>query len=293
MRVAREVLARTAVAALLAALLGGCTAVRIAYNNADTLVRYMAADYVYLEPPQKDDFNARLDRFHDWHRARELPAYAALLAEASRRMEKGIAEADVDWAAAELRVRYRLLAAQAATEAAPVLVSLSPEQVSDMERKLAEANVKYAREHYLDDQGRRHRRDAKQLRTRFDDWLGSLTDAQEERIDRFVREHDALAMLRFEDRKRRQREGVALIRAERDPTLLAPRLAGLFAHPEEGRPTEHRTAFARYDDALARLVVEIDRGATPDQRLRAVRRMAAYAHDFQVLAGQRAGAKAP
>ena len=293
MSAAFRLLVRAVAALLLAALLGACTAVRLVYNNADTLVRYMAADYLELGPLQADDFKLRLARFHGWHRTHELPAYAALLAEAGRRVDKGVAETDVDWAVAQLRARYRRLAAQAATEGAPLLASLSPAQLVDMEKKLAGVNAKYAREHNLDDQAKRLRRNTKLMHKQFDDWLGNLTSAQEERIGRFVREQDALSVPRFEDRKRRQREGVALIRAERDPAVLASRLAELFADPDKGRSADLRAASAHYEVELARLVVEVDRSASAEQRAHAVRRMEGYANDFQVLAGQKTAASAP
>lgn len=285
--------ARAAGVALLAALLGACTTVRIAYNNADTVVRFMATDYVDLDAAQNGDFKARLARFHDWHRSHELPAYVALLDAGRHRMAKGLSPADVEWAAGELRARYRRLAAHAAAEAAPVLATLSPGQIIVMERKLAEANAKYAAEHHLDDERKRQRKHIKQMKKRFEDWVGDLDEAQEARIERFVLAHDGLAALRLQDRARRQREAVQLIRGERDPALLAPRLAELFVQPEVGRSTEHKAALARYEAELAALVVAIDRSATPGQRARAISRMEGYAADFRVLAGQNALAKAP
>jgi hypothetical protein len=284
---------RLAAGTLLLALLGGCTAVRIAYNNADTLVRYMATDYVDFEPGQNDAFKARLTRFHEWHRTQELPGYVALLAEARRRVARGLAEEDVDWALTELHQRYQRLAAQAAAEAAPLLLTLSPSQIADMERKLAEGNAKFAREHHFDDTGRRIRKHARQMRGRFEDWMGGLSEGQEERIDRFVRDHDGLVLLRYEERQRRQREGVALIRGERDPAVLARRLTALFVQPADGKSAGYGAALARYEQALARLVLDIDRSASPQQRERTARRMERYADDFVVLSGRNAVATAP
>ncbi|MBM3345825.1 MAG: hypothetical protein FJY55_04925 [Betaproteobacteria bacterium] len=282
-------LARAAIALALVVALGGCTAVRIAYNNADTLVRYMASDYVELEPAQQEEFRVRLARFHDWHRASELPAYAALLTEVARRAADGVDATEVAWAAAELRVRYRHLARRAAAEAAPLLAGLSAAQIDDVERKLAEGNAKYAAERYLDDPRRRQRHAARQMRKQFSDWLGSLSVAQEDRIGRFVQAHDAILLLRYEDRKRRQRAGMRLIRAGGEPAALAE----LLAEPEIGRAPELAAAAARHESGLTQLVVEIVAEASPDQRAHALRRLESYARDFQVLAGQKAVAAAP
>ena len=66
------------IAFLLLALasLAGCSGARLAYNNADTLVRWMADDYFALVGAQKEDFSARLARFHAWHRARSCRTIA-------------------------------------------------------------------------------------------------------------------------------------------------------------------------------------------------------------------------
>jgi hypothetical protein len=285
--------AQTVIVALLAVLLGGCTAVRIAYNNLDTVARFMAADYVDLDANQKESFRTRLTRLHRWHRGNELPAYAALLEAAKDRVAKGLHAADVDRAADTLRGFYRRFAVRAVSEAAPVLATLTPDQIIDLERKLAESNAKYASEHHLDDKPKRHRKLAKQMKKRFEDWMGSLSEAQEARIERFVVDHDAMTVMRLEDRIRRQKAGVAMIRAERDSAALAPRLAPLFAQPEIGRSAEYRAAVARYEAELGGLVMEIERIATPDQRARAVDRLSAYAADFRALAAQVEPEKAP
>jgi hypothetical protein len=285
--------ARVALVALIAVLLGGCAAVKIAYNNVDTVVRFMAGDYVSLDATQKESFRTRLARLHSWHRTHELPTYAALLETARDRVAKGLSSEDVDRGAEAVRGFYRRLATRAAAEAAPILVTLSPEQIGDMERKLAESNAKYAREHHLDDAPNRHRKHVRQMNKRFEDWMGSLNDAQEARIERFVRAHDEMASLRLHDRIRRQKAGLALIRAERDATALAPRLAALFAQPEIGRSEPYRAAAVRYNADLALLVMDIEREATPEQRARVVERMDDYAADFRALSAQTGPEKAP
>ena len=95
--------ARVASGIALAALLGGCAMVRIAYNNAEPMVRYTAHDYFDLNERQNDQFRKRLLQFHDWHRANELPLYARLLRTGAQRGENGITREDVAWAAAEMR----------------------------------------------------------------------------------------------------------------------------------------------------------------------------------------------
>jgi len=121
------------------ALLASCSAMRMAYDNADTALRFMASSYLDLDSTQAEDMKQRIVRFHEWHRKSELPAYAALMRSATERAARGITAEDVAWGLASVRARYRSFAVKAVEDAAPVLVTLSPEQIGVLER----ANVKF------------------------------------------------------------------------------------------------------------------------------------------------------
>src|SRR5439155_8230947 len=83
--------------AISALMLASCSATRVAYDNADTMLRFMASSYLDLDAGQSDDLTPRIARFHQWHRSNELPVYAALLRSASQRAAKGITAEDVAW----------------------------------------------------------------------------------------------------------------------------------------------------------------------------------------------------
>jgi len=276
-----------AVLALLA-LPGGCAVVRITYNNADSLVRYLAHDYFDLDERQNERFKNALLRFHDWHRANELPLYAGVLRAAARRGEKGIDREDVAWAAAAIRARYRAFVHKAAGDAAPILVTLTPEQISELENRLARANDKYAREFLSGDEDGRLRAQAKRMLGRVEDWTGSLSEAQEDRIKHFVKAHLRTTRLRFEDRRRWQREVVGLIRRLRMPNELALRISDIFAQPARYRSPEYTHARARWESGLTDLILDIDRTLTGEQRAHFLARLRRFAEDFESLSGRRA-----
>ena len=70
--------------------LASCSTVRLAYDNADTVLRFMASSYLELNDAQAEDMRLRIVEFHEWHRANELPVYAALARSASERAARGI-----------------------------------------------------------------------------------------------------------------------------------------------------------------------------------------------------------
>jgi hypothetical protein len=267
--------------------LAACSATRLAYDNADTVLRFMASSYLDLDAVQSDDLTPRIVRFLRWHRTNELPAYAALLRSAGQRAAEGITAEDVAWGLANVRSRYRRLAAKAAEDAAPVLATLASAQLAALERKLAEDNEKFAKKFLSSDDKERRRAQLKRMLERFRDFAGELTPEQEARIERFALAHERHVALRFEDRQRWQRDLVAALKEQREPQELGRRLAEMFTRPEPRRSEEFVREDKGWDEDLGQLIVDLDRSLSPKQRAQVVRRLSDYAEDFAVLAGRR------
>lgn len=269
------------------ALLAACSATRLAYDNADTALRFMASSYLDLDPEQTEEMRQRIVQFHEWHRANELPAYAALMRSASARAGRGITAEDVAWGLDNLRARYRRSAARAVEGAAPVLATLTPGQIAGLERKFAENNEKYEKDFLAADETKRRRAQAKRVLERIRDFAGDLTDDQEARIKRFALANEKHVALRFEDRRQLQRDLVDAIRTQHNAKELGASLAEIFNRPERRRSETFIREDKAWDEALGRLIVELDRSLSPKQRARVVRRLSDYASDFAALAGEK------
>jgi len=272
---------------VLAVALGGCgSVVRMAYNNGDLALRWMAYEYFDLQGEQQEVLKAQLARFHEWHRREELPAYAAMFQGAADRLARGLTREDVLWAAAAVRNRYRSAVAQAAEESAPVLARLGPDNYAALEKKLADNNQKFAKEYLAGDQAKRDRARTKWLEERFAYFIGDLTDAQAALIVRFVQSQPRLSEVRLDDRKRRQQEFVQLVKEHRSSPDLAERLRGYFLNWERDRGPEHGRLAREWEDRLVALALEMDQALSPEQRRRAVERFESLAEDCRVLARQ-------
>ena len=270
--------------------LASCSATRLVYDNADTALRFMSSSYLDLDAAQTEELRLRIARFHEWHRANELPAYAALMRSASERAVRGITEEDVAWGFAAVRARYRGFAARAAEDAAPVLATLSPEQIATLERRLDENNEKFSKKYLSADADERRRAQAKRMLERFRDFAGDLSPEQEARIERFALVHESHVALRFEDRRQWQREMLAALRAGRPAPELGRSLAEMFDKPERRRTEAFIRQDKAWDEDLGRLIAELDRSLSPRQRAHVVRRLSDYAEDFAALAGEKKGA---
>lgn len=266
--------------------LAGCSGARIAYNNADVVMRWMADDYFAFEGAQAEDFKARLARFHAWHRGEELLRYSALMTGAGDKLAGGLTQQELLWAWDNVIARYGHLAAHAAPELAAVLVTLTPAQFERLERKFAESDAEYARKYLKGGEAKQRARRDKRNLDLMREWFGDLSDAQEAQLKALSGKLPLLYALRLQNRQRRQGEFVAMLKAYRSPAELEPRMRHWLIEWEDGASPEYRRLSKLHREQYIQMLLELDRGFTPAQRTHAVTRLYDYAALFTALAEQ-------
>jgi hypothetical protein len=271
--------------------LAGCSGARLAYNNADSVVHWMADDYFALEGPQEEDFKTRLAGFHAWHRSEELPRYSVLMTSAGDKLAEGLTAPKLLWAWESVKGRYRRMAAHAAPELAVVLATLTPAQFARLDKKFAESDAEFAKKYLKGSEAeQRKRRDKRNLEI-MREWFGDLSDAQEAQFKVSSAKLPLLYALRLENRQRRQGEFVALLKTYRSPAELEPRLEHWLTDWDEGASPEYRRLSALHLEQYIQMLLELDHGLTPAQRAHAVTRCYEYAEIFKSLAEQSKAAR--
>lgn len=274
--------AKWAFVLLALASLPGCSATNFAYNNADTYLRWQADRYLDVQDEQSEELDRRLGAFLAWHRAKALPQYARLGEEAAARMLRGIKREDLEWSYDALRAQAREALGVAAGEAAALLDGLSPAQISRLERRLAEDNRKFAKAQVQGTMEERQKRRVKRNLDRLEEWFGPLSDAQEARVRRYAERVPYYAELQERDRKRRQAELLAMLRAREAKKRLVPWLQDW----EAGREPTYVAATRTARNEMIDLLVDLDRTLSPAQREHVVTRLKRYASDFASLSRQ-------
>lgn len=271
-----------ALAALLAAawLVCGCNAaMRLAYENADTFLHWRALSYVPLSGKAADELDDRIDNFLAWHRAKALPQYARLSADAARRVKTGLSPADLVWGYDSFNAQARESLREAAVRLAPMLDRLTPEQISHLEKRFADDNRKFARDNRGSEKDRRNRRTRRTVDA-LEDWVGKLSKAQVERVKQYVERSPATEDLRERDRKRLQADVLAIIRARE----AQKRLPAYLENWDRGRDPAMLAANKAWRAELDKLLLDLDRTLTAEQRAKAVARLRGFAEDFSALA---------
>jgi len=271
---------------MLAWLAAGCTALRLAYDHADTWVLYRANSYLDLGAKDSEELEERIDEFFAWHRRNALPQYARMSDDAAKRVARGLSREDVVWGYDSLVAHARQSLHVAAERIAPLLDRLTPKQVAQMEKQFADDNRKFAREYLRGSEAERRKRRAQRLEERLEDWVGNLSAGQLEKVVQFSARTALFDELRDRDRRRMQAELVDMIRKRE----AQKRLPGWASHWERGHDPAHRAASERYRHEFLDLLLEIDRSLSAEQRHRAEANLRRYAEDFRILA-RRAGAQ--
>jgi len=277
---------RLAAALAAGVVLSGCSAVRLAYDNADTYLRWRANAYIDLHGEADDELDERIDAFLDWHRAKALPHYARLSDEAALRLGRGLAAGDLFWGYDALMARAREDLRAAAEQVAPLLDRLGPEQIARLERRLAEDNRKFARENLKGGEPERRKRRARMMQNRLEEWVGKLSQAQVERVRQYAERAPLTDEHRERDRKRLQAELLAMLRKHE----AVKRLPDFAANWQQGRDPAFLALNEAWRKEFYALLIDVDRSLSAAQRARAVANFRRYAEDFAALSGQ-AGAE--
>lgn len=261
-------------------MLSGCTAFRMAYDNADTYLHYRINSYLALEGNASAELEERIDQFFHWHRRNALPQYARVAEEAAQRIDDGLSREDVVWGYDSVMAHARQALHVAAERLAPLLDRLTEEQVANMEKRLAEDNRKFAREYLRGSEQERRKRRARRVEERLEDWVGNLTQSQVERVRHFSERAPLYDELRERDRKRLQAEVLDMVRKREAQKRLPERVA----HWERGRDPAYAAASEAARQEFFALLLDLDRMITPQQRARAQGNLRRYAEDFTILA---------
>jgi hypothetical protein len=276
-----------AVLAMFAAL-PGCTALQLGYNNADTLIHWRGGKYFGFEGEQKAEFERRVQHFLAWHRKAELPKYAGFANTLGDRLARGISQPDLVWGYDSFQALLRQTLRAAAAESGGLLDTLSPGQVERFQARLEKENRDFAKEHALADspEERRARRVRRNIE-RLEDWFGALTDVQIERIRLYSARAPLDDELRDQDRKRMQRELVAMFKAK----LARGRLVQWAATWDQNRDPLYETLRKENLREYFSMLLDLDRTLSPEQRSRAVQRLRGFAGDFSALVAAADGAR--
>lgn len=281
-----------AVAAALVLALGvtGCSALRLGYNQGHDLVFWWLDGHADFDAEQAPRVREALRGWFAWHRANELPGYAALLAEAQREVLEPAQAAQACRWVDTLTQRGEAAVRQALPWLADVAVSLTPAQLAHLAQRFEKANADFREEFLQRDADERRQASFKRALDRFENVYGRLDAAQRERLAQLVAASPFDAERWFAERLQRQHDLLSTLRAlqalpAEQRTAARARLAleGVverFTHSPRAAYRDHQRELRAYNCAA---FATLHNQTTPAQRQRAAAKLRGWEDDARVL----------
>lgn len=282
---APRLLRLTAICAV--ALLTACSSIQLAYNNAPLLLQYQMDSYLDLNDEQEALLSQELREFQVWHRQDELPVYAQTLRQWAAKLDEPRRFTVDELLEKQQQFEQALLtvAERSAYRLAPLVLTLTERQRQQLQASFDESNAEYAEENLQNAKDAARER-LQRFTERYEDWLGSLTQEQEQTLTQWLASQPNRAQLWGQERIERQQALLKLLADARN--LPSAEVAAVELHDYFQSLSRYRVAELQIDRAtrlrsLAELTADMFNSMTETQRRHLRDRLLSYAADFDAL----------
>lgn len=273
---------RSSCIVLLTLTLVGCSATRLAYDNADWLIDRRVKEYIAFTPSQRERWEVELERVHALHRRIELPQVVGLLTTIEAVTRDGVDDTTLHCLVEEAHALVRRHGRIAADLGAPLLAVLEPAQLEHLEAAMAEGNEDYRDKYLVEDPQQRQEARVQRILERITRWTGPLTSAQQAMVEAEVALMPDLARPWFEYRRNRQDRLLKLLRSDAGKDEVAAFLSGWWVEGAERSGALVR-ATQEIRERFVTMLVRLYGTMEPEQRHRAVKRVAELRTDLASL----------
>jgi Family of unknown function (DUF6279) len=291
----REGLVRCCLGLALVVLLAGCSVLRLGYSQGPTFAYWYIDGYLDLNAEQSLKLREGIDRWFEWHRRVEMPRYASLLVRAQREvMEPTLSTDQLCYWRDEAQRRLDVALEEATPAFAALMVSLAPEQIRHLERKMAKDGEELKKDFAQPDKAERAKVSFKRTLERYENLYGKLDDAQRAKLtqllaaspfdaDRWLAERerrnaDLLALLakvsadgKGNDSAAAQAQAQAAVRMIAERALRSPR-------------PDYRAYQQRLTQENCALAAAMHNATTPAQRQHARDKLKSWEEDVRLIA---------
>lgn len=283
------IIARRIFLVALALVLVGCSAIRLAYNQAPSLTYWWIDGYADLNEVQTVQMRRDIDGFFAWHRGNELPGYISRLQQWQRLAQADSQTELVCTQFEAVRSAYLRMIDRSLEPMARLALTLTPTQLQHLQRKYAKNNQEYEKRYLRVSDEERLDNLMERALDRYETLYGNLTDAQLTLLRERIRQSPFDAQRVNVERLRRQSDLLKTLRdlqAEKGATTASAVLA--LRHWHDRVMQSPIPGFASYSDSLVRNGCEqfaaVHNTTSPEQRAHAVRVLKDYETDLRALA---------
>jgi hypothetical protein len=282
---------RFAALIIAATLLTGCSAIKLAYNQAPDLTYWWLDGYIDFNEQQTPKVRDELNKFFVWHRTSELPKTADLLARAAEWMPGEVSAQQ----ACRLYDQARTLIDNIANQALPTLGELAPnitaDQIAHIRRKYAKNSEEFRRDFMSASTDSSEAKRLKRSVDRSEMLYGKLDEPQIAAIRQVLAVSGFDPALSLRERQRRQQELIDILSglssAKASAATSQHALRGYFQRAWESPDPAYRAYAQRLTQQACQAFASIHASTTVAQRANAVKVLKGYEADLRSLAASR------
>lgn len=270
-----------------ALMLGGCGAVRLAYNNAPDLTYWWLDGFLDLDSPQSVRLRNDLQALQTWHRKDELPAVAEMLKNLQAASPAPVAADQVCQLSRYLEDRLNAVLDRAAPTAITLAPSLTNAQLDHLARAWDKRNTEW-REEWLDGSPQeRITRRMKSAIDRIEGFYGRLTDSQKALLRSQLESSPFDPAIQYKEVLRRQKDALQTLRSlKAGPASDIHVQAEIRALLERSRQSPD-PAFVQYTERIrahfCESTAELHNSSSPVQRTKLQQTLQGYEADVRAL----------
>lgn len=279
-------------ALVLVCVLSGCSSIQIAYNYAPNYLSYRLNGYLSLDDAQKLALDQEFMQFMQWHSEMALPGYSEALESWRRRVDDPAPFTAKEVFAIQDQVEQALevLGQRAARQLASLVVTLTPKQQKRLHERFEIENKEYFDEYLKNPNSEATRKNHhKRALKRYEDWLGTLTAAQQVLITGLSDKRSKVFMAWGDERRLRQKALLTVLEqqqggdwAQAEQTLSAY-LSSLKGYREPSLASQQ----AQLRLEWAQVTADILNSLTAEQKVYLKKKLGGYAQDFANLTTKR------
>jgi hypothetical protein len=280
------------IGALLAALaLGGCSAVRLGYNNSPTLVYWWLDSYFDFDDAQSLRVRNDLQALQDWHRTTEVPQLAQKLKELQSMAPKQVSSEQVCAIVSGLQTRVQVTLERVTPTISALSPGLQNAQLEHMSQEFDRRNRKWQDDWIAGTAAARSERRVKKMVERAESFYGTLENAQVAVVRAHIANSSFDGPRQFQEMQRRQKDALQVLRKIRSGEIssnqASVQVQGLLERTFKAPDPAYRRYMEQITNESCAAMAALHNASTPEQRTRLVQALQGYESDARALAAQR------
>ncbi len=241
-----------------------CT-VKTLYNQLDWLLADHLESYVELNNEQQKLLYKQLDQTLLWHKSSQLPLYVQWLQDFKADISNKPTTQAVEQNVFQLQLFLRVLRSHAANELSPLLATLSTAQRNELYASMAKKNEEFADKFIRISRQEQIEQYIERMENRFDEWLGTVTDEQENLIKASAVSIKSVATEVLQTRRRWQAAFAAILEKSQSAVKRNQAMQDLFVDVERYRSDEYTKGARHNQQVFIRLIVDVAHTMTTQQ----------------------------